>query len=741
MINQDTDAAVQAVLIAISQAPDDRHIPLLRSYLEDQIDRLEQFEIEYHDFIADTVLVASQRMQDLRLEVIEIRLGDLEKPTFNMRDLVIDFAILLSIELAVILAPHMLAASGAATFGGAMGMLFRNRTRSRAVRRTADDFPFEYQQGQISQYAETLRRQEMTVRNSLADLDRETRAASQIVSESKDRLRRAQQDFDSADFRGVDFPSLPGARQASYAPVKAAEAQLKRSQDAVQAAVGKKTKALETANTLRSQAHAADGRADILKKEIVDRDLAQKVADAETFRGNKLKKFWESAAVKDAQQTIHGRIAEEAGAAGQIAWKQDLCGPAIDSLTTEKFSPSEVVASHLAMAREDRRYASIAFARLRNIVRYANEDGFLDNSIIQTLTRTLHAAVSGAGAEMTIIPTLGPIVSKGVEFSLWLFWLANASKLEMKPGSKTLTGSGQEVSYSSKDKAVFVDSILVASRLVSAFETRGPDGPKVGFEIMDSGMVYPMADGFSEHITDYLYKTFTAPYLAKIPSVPIPRLYDDAEKTALAGAFALAKLHYQFFDNAERTRLMKHMAVLNTHAFLHFRDVLAQKLPTQLYANGSKTLGEVCADQPPPADGPGVAKEVIEAQVAEQSDLIVSKSQIIKRHALQDAQNKLLSLVLDAEQKRVIFTILKETDLEDTARVRAAGEALIAAQATVRDVLSAIEASIKQYPEMGPDIDENLIVQAQDIISFRYVESGGMVDDIWDGFDTSNPDD
>ena len=138
-ITKKTIEDILKMMSVVERAPGDRRVPLLRSYLEQSLDEFELLEIEVQDFIADCALLAAQRMQDLRLEVVEIRLSNLEKPTFNMRDIVLDLVLLVTIELAVILAPHALAGSGAAAgIGGLISTLFSNRARARAIRAEKD---------------------------------------------------------------------------------------------------------------------------------------------------------------------------------------------------------------------------------------------------------------------------------------------------------------------------------------------------------------------------------------------------------------------------------------------------------------------------------------------------------------------------------------------------------------------------------------------------------------------------
>ena len=100
----------QRTLAAISAAPDQAtQFALFRYYLERKIDQMERFELQRVEFIKDCLLLASQNMQDARLQLIEDRLSALENPKgasmgWLLTVFVIELVIVFAVECVFVVA-------------------------------------------------------------------------------------------------------------------------------------------------------------------------------------------------------------------------------------------------------------------------------------------------------------------------------------------------------------------------------------------------------------------------------------------------------------------------------------------------------------------------------------------------------------------------------------------------------------------------------------------------------------
>lgn len=73
----------------------------LRFFVEEAIDKLEANEADYYEFMAQCAILASENMQDARLQVLEHRVGELENPPFDLAKTLFEGALILVGELII----------------------------------------------------------------------------------------------------------------------------------------------------------------------------------------------------------------------------------------------------------------------------------------------------------------------------------------------------------------------------------------------------------------------------------------------------------------------------------------------------------------------------------------------------------------------------------------------------------------------------------------------------------------
>ncbi len=693
LISAAADSALEDFLIALSALPNGRREALFRSYLEDKIDALEQLEIEYHAFLADAVGIAAQRMQDIRLEVIELRLNELENPAFNMRDMVFDLAVLVTMELAVILAPHLLV--GAA--GGAFGMLVSNRQRSRTVRRFGGDgLPLKLQGELVDGYTERLGRELVQKYNRIEELEAEFRAASQV-------------------YRNANARKLKADRFGELSQMTQAEQDLKRATERVREATAAKNKAIDDAKAVRIDHAVARERLRLLEKEIADTKLPGKMAKQAEIGDGKLDDFWK-AVVGDTTETIRGRLAEEAGPGLQSLAKYQANPPPTDSVISYRFSPTEVMASYLAMIRRDQRDASLQFARMRNLVRYTADDSLFVSRNIQAMTRCLLDAVATAETDMAVLPTMAPMVAYGIEFMMWGYWLNNTGKLTTQAIAKAVPHSMSDGRYGPGDRAFFFENVLLTqvwneTQTLPAL-TPGT-APITAYVARIKGTAYPMAGGFPEALTDHLYKTFTAPYLDFV-DVPLPCRYDAAEKAALKKAYKLEKfIRFGLVENPERIRLFRLMAVLNTHAFQHFFAQLDGVTPAPFFADKGKSAEDIFQPLSEEPAGTGLTAEEEERLARSKSTRIVEMSGIGDELTVKLLMQTVDRLMLDVRNKRAAAEFWMANSAEFDLYVQFATLEHANAQRDLARELDHIDTVLSAAPDLAELVDEAHLAEAR----------------------------
>jgi hypothetical protein len=129
----------------------------------------------------------------------------------------------------------------------------------------------------------------------------------------------------------------------------------------------------------------------------------------------------------------------------------------------------------------------------------------------------------------------------------------------------------------------------------------------------------PMSLGFSEHITDYLYKTFSRTYL-KEREVDLPFSVSKEDLVALDTAFGMEKTVGLLFNNTERERLLKTMAAINTYVFIDFYEHAKDLTASATFNQPGKTYGQIMQPLPFDYDRTTLPQEVRDAMVKEQVD-------------------------------------------------------------------------------------------------------------------------
>jgi hypothetical protein len=608
------DAPTERLLAAISHADADRQAPLFKAHLERQLDALEQYDIEYFDFLADTVVLAQQRMQDLRLEVVELRLDDLENPRFNMRDLVLDVALLVVLELTVIMMPHM--AAGAGVLLSAMAGV---KGRSKIVRDTANFEIAEtlFRHGETVRAVRDLELKNSEVATQLFDFQRKAQAASQAYSEAMAHreLIGMQEKLASK------YPLKSRHASKLQQTKKISEQELKRAEDAVREAIDKRNFFLKKREEMIAELQDTNALLDTIKLQVSDENLVENINNGFKKR-SELEEFWENAK-GDALDTFKGRAAEEVGGFGQTARSGSL-GSAPSALRTMNFSPSTIAGDYLQIFRQLRRESGIGFSRLRTMVRYIDDADLFKSPDIQMLAISTGESVRKAAVDMPEILNNRETLAHGMEFMFWHFWLAQSGYLDIsarqtEPWAVSPPYYVHDTERSSDLPAQIVEGVLVQGTKLF-FKYNETTKREVGFRSY-YGPGIPMSLGFSEHITDYLYKTFSRTYL-KEQSVNFPFPVSEEDWEALEAAFTMEKTVGLVFNNSERDRLMKTMAAINTYVFIDFYEHAKTRTAESVFNEQGKTYGAIMEPLPFDFDRTNLPQAVRDAMVKEQVDAL-----------------------------------------------------------------------------------------------------------------------
>lgn len=114
----------------------------IRLLVEQGVDDLEADENEYFDFMAECAMLASENMQDARLQVLEHRVGSLENPPFNLAETLLEGVLILVGELIIV--------AGAYYAIPALAAAFSTRMVSREARKIVNNMPnFDEQIGRV----------------------------------------------------------------------------------------------------------------------------------------------------------------------------------------------------------------------------------------------------------------------------------------------------------------------------------------------------------------------------------------------------------------------------------------------------------------------------------------------------------------------------------------------------------------------------------------------------------------
>ena len=87
-----TEIAKQLAAIEAAGWDEAKQGNFIRLLIEQGIDELEAAENEHYDFLADCLALASENMQDARLQALEQRIGALENPPFNLAQTLLDLS-------------------------------------------------------------------------------------------------------------------------------------------------------------------------------------------------------------------------------------------------------------------------------------------------------------------------------------------------------------------------------------------------------------------------------------------------------------------------------------------------------------------------------------------------------------------------------------------------------------------------------------------------------------------------
>lgn len=360
-------ASIDACAPEWDEAAQTRFIRLL---VEQGIDELEADEHEYFDFMTDCAMLASENMQDARLQALEHRVNDLENPSFNLAETLLEGVLILVGELIIV--------AGAYYAIPALAAAFSTRMISREARKIVDNMPnFDEQIGRV-------------VKLELKIFD------------NVDETGRLMKEIDEL---GPWHWSEVLAKQTRIDEIRRESASLR-----AELKIGRAT--------------IASGKAEAAARAM----SAYEQATAKwSMQSPKLKEFVDGVY---GNATL-GRIGETLGQDIAAVSMAMFSGGGGEEFLP--FETSGIVGELLTAIRSKRRTIRQEWGDLRILVRHLGDDEFLDNETVRGLTALISAARYRPGnlAALTV-EQRAPFVL-GFESMLWRCWFAYSNLLHVIP--------------------------------------------------------------------------------------------------------------------------------------------------------------------------------------------------------------------------------------------------------------------------------------------------------------------
>ena len=582
----------QRTLAAISAAPNEAtQFALFRYYLERKIDQMERFELQRVEFIKDCLLLASQNMQDARLQVIEDRLSALENPKGDsmgwlLTVFVIELVIVFAVECVFVVAiPEAIKA--------ATNLLAKSKA---------------YRAGSLARERDQLMKQ-------LQDLERKASATRQEAASIIDFQN------DLAVINKAVFKGKAGSGQAQFF----ADRQL--------------TSAYVSLRETITEIKATKDKIELLsvsmkKKEVEAAFEAAKAA----IKPGPWKDFFTRIG-KNMGDVGLSRLGENVGAAandaalalGQKASSAVDGGAAAEPYAT--FSPvyltSDAVSNLLDELFYERWDIGEHFSILRGLARYLDNGSLLEHETIQQYFLTPLEDYHITASMMAV--ARGPIVAS-MEAALWATYLCQSSALIMENGISTTVQENH----------------LYEGQIVNdLYITELPKGYQPSTDALFGtpktevkGNRYPGITRISNQLADYLYKKFAKSYVLK-ERLGLPFAYDpvgtafdsvlDIPDTVLGG----------IFNNPEREQMLGKLKILVIVAFGHMLTKAGQQ--SEEILGYSLPIGD-CGAQGPSASGLSSEEQ---ARISEEALTVLSGALRQTDYAIaQDIQVRLQHLLV-----------------------------------------------------------------------------------------------
>lgn len=530
-INLDDDYFTNSILSMLSSVPEERQIPLLRSYLEDQVNQLEQLEIQFYDCLCDSAFLASQRMQDVRLDLIEVRLSDLENPKLNFRDIIFDVVMEVTFSLVIVFSPHISVA--------ALSSLGLSRILPKLVRTKP-----------------SLNIKSKNLKNIVTDIDDELEDINVRLAEQLSLIWASIQKHNTL----VNDKFVRGRRKRGG--YKTTIKRKKAEQDVTNSISNRDALVKEYKEIIKKQAEAKN------KLSIITNEInvnSKKISDSNPKISKKLEKM------KSVEDAIFSASLEKIANIKQ-QYEQSLDG-SVDDNTVLKVSPTDILSDFITSFREEKRKACLEYSEIRNTIRYTDEDSFIENTNIRNLILYSQNIIIELEAANIIRPVVQSDLIMGIEFTLWAYWLQKSGALNIKDTNYSIKNN-LFLDIQSSSEVMFDGSILIKEF------TDKSKGEIKGFhpsEYSIKGSKYIGINLVSDALAGYLFSHFTKKYLT-LKNINLPFLYDPIKDgDELSGSFSLDDNKYFIFENNDKKILIKKIKVLNIHAFLDFFETISEK--------------------------------------------------------------------------------------------------------------------------------------------------------------------
>lgn len=360
-------ASIDACAPDWDEAAQTRFIRLL---VEQGIDELEADENEYFDFLTDCAMLASENMQDARLQALEHRVNDLENPSFNLAETLLEGVLILVGELIIV--------AGAYYAIPALAAAFSTRMISREARKIVDRMPnFDEQIGRV-----------LKLELKIYDNFEETaKLMKEIDAVGSGRWGETVEKLERIDEIRRDSAALRSELKISRATI-------------------------------------ASGKAEATARAI---SAYEQATAAWSMQSPKLKEFVDGVY---GNATL-GRIGETLGQDIAAVSMAMLSGDGGEEFMP--FETSGIVGELLTAIRSKRRTTRQEWGDLRILVRHLDDDEFLDNETVRGLTALISAARYRPGnLALLTVEQRAPFVL-GFESMLWRCWFAYSNLLHVLP--------------------------------------------------------------------------------------------------------------------------------------------------------------------------------------------------------------------------------------------------------------------------------------------------------------------